>query len=134
MNFYEQQFRRMFDEECPMSEIVYVGRTMIGKLGDDLIAKISFETDGKANNYPALKLSIINREDGEVDSQMFRFGDILSRRSLSDSTIDVHAWEYRGRAEWFGYTPLGQELESIGDTVSEYMALYLKHDIDMSFE
>ena len=65
---------------------------------------------------------------------MFGFSDIIGKKTTNAGQISVHVWEYGGKPEWYGYAPTGQELGKIGDTVSEYMSLYQKQDIDMSFE
>ena len=131
MTFYEKQFRRMFGEECPLTNIVFVGRTMIGRLGDDLLAKIDFKTDGTKDEYPALRLRVINRTDGEVDCQMFGFSDIIGKKVTNAGQISVHVWEYNGKPDWYSYTPTGRDFEKIGETVSAYMSLYQQQDMDI---
>ena len=76
MNFFEQEMRKLFGESPVIQEAKYSGKTLIGKVDDELRVKLQFITTGYADHYDSIRMRIINRTEGEVDSQTFKFTDI----------------------------------------------------------
>lgn len=79
-----------------------------------------------------MQASVINRTDGLVDKQIFRFADIIGlqkRQGLGD--INLHIWVYNGKAEW--YLPVSaQEKVQIADTVLDYISMYQDEEMSMN--
>ena len=124
MTLFEKELKGMFGSSDLIKEKVYSGKTMIGRLDDDLRVKASFVTTGVADVYSALRVKIINRTEGEVDSQIFKFSDIIgTQRTAYNNKIDPHIWHIDGKDEW--YLPISQnERDRIADTVLDYVAIY----------
>ena len=124
MTLFEKELKGMFGSSDLIKERVYSGKTMIGRLDDDLRVKASFVTTGVADVYSALRVKIINRTEGEVDSQIFKFSDIIgTQRTAYNNKIDPHIWHIDGKDEW--YLPISQnERDRIADTVLDYVAMY----------
>ena len=51
---------------------------MIAPIGEDLRAKVQFVYTNTHAKYDALRLTIINRHEGTVDSETFKFKDTMS--------------------------------------------------------
>ena len=124
MTLFEKELKGMFGSSDLIKEKVYSGKTMIGRLDDDLRVKASFVTTGVADVYSALRVKIINRTEGEVDSQIFKFSDIIgTQRTAYNNKIDPHIWHIDVKDEW--YLPISQnERDRIADTVLDYVAMY----------
>ena len=124
MTLFEKELKGMFGSSDLIKEKVYSGKTMIGRIDDDLRVKASFVTTGVADIYSALRVKIINRTEGEVDSQIFKFSDIIgTQRTAYNNKIDPHIWHIDGKDEW--YLPISQnERDRIADTVLDYVAIY----------
>ena len=98
----------------------YCGRTCLAKLDEELRVKLQFTTTGYADHYDAIKLAVINRTDGVVDQQLFRFSDILGSSRKGQGPYQSHIWDYNGRLEW--YRPISQEQRSqIANTILDYV-------------
>ena len=54
---------------------------MLGGIGKNLRAKVQFISTNVSNHYDALKLTIINREQGQIDIETFRFVDIIGKKN-----------------------------------------------------
>lgn len=131
MNFYEKQLRRMFDEsEVLSADTIYAGKAMLTKIDDDLRAKIEFITGRVSGQYEGLKLSILNRTEGLVDTQSFMFYEIIG---LKGSARDrkPHVWDDNGKASWFGYEPTQNEMSLIASKVEDYIAMYSEQGFGM---
>ena len=78
MNFYEKQLKRMFpDFDTQSGDTIFAGKAMLSIISDDLREKVEFITTRVAGQYEGLRLSIINKHDGVIDSQAFMFHEIV---------------------------------------------------------
>lgn len=125
MNFFEHELRKMFASSEVIDNPVFCGNCMIGRLDDDNRVKVRFTTQGVADKYPALSVKILNRKDGELDSQHFKFDDILNEKG-------VHAWTYRGESEWYSYLPTSSDIDKIASAVESYAAMFQSEDMQMT--
>ena len=82
MTFYEQELRKIVGERYP--DATYVGRTCYVRLSDMNRAKIQFVTGIVANQYHALQLTILNRNEGQVDVLRLQLTDLLGRKVTSN--------------------------------------------------
>ena len=129
-NFYERQLKRMFsDLDADSTDTVFAGKAMLSKISDDLRAKVEFVTGRMASQYEGLKLSIISKNEGIIDSQTFMFHEIIGLKGASRDRRP-HVWDDNGKAAWFGYEPTSAELETIGAKVEDYISMYA--DLDLS--
>ena len=124
MTLFEKELKNMFDSSDLIKEKAYSGKSMIGRLDEDLRVKMSFVTTGVADVYSALRVKIINRTEGEVDSELFKFVDIIgTQRTAYNNKVDPHIWHVDGKDEW--YLPISQnERDLIADTVLDYVEMY----------
>lgn len=67
MNFYEQELRKIIGQSTASADASYVGRSCFVRLNSDLRAKLTFITMGLASHYEALKMTILNRKEGEIN-------------------------------------------------------------------
>ncbi len=129
MNFYEQQLKRMFpDFDTQSGDTIFAGRSMLSIISDDLRAKVEFITTRVAGQYEGLRLSIINKHDGVIDSQAFMFHEIIGLKGPKKDQ-KPHVWDDNGKASWFVYEPSDAELENIGSKVEAYVWMYADHDL-----
>lgn len=135
MNYFESELRKMFQNSAVIDQPVFCGNCMIGRLDDDLRIKIMFSTQGYADHYSALSVKIINRTEGEVDSQKFIFNDILGANPINkglNGKAQIYIWQDGGKAEWYGYHPSASQLSQIADVVESYASMYQSEDLQLS--
>lgn len=124
MTIFEKELRNMFGSSEQFKERAYSGKSMVAKLDDDLRVKMSFVTLGVSGEYPALRVKVINRTEGEIDSELFRFSDIIgTQRTAYNNKVEPHIWHVDGKDEW--YLPISQnERDRIANTVLDYVSMY----------
>lgn len=135
MNFFEQEMRKFFSDSDVISDQKYVGKTMLGRLDDDLRVKLQFVTGIAANQYNGIRAQIINRTEGQIDSQVFRFSDILGPdpvMSKPGNNAQIHIWDGYGEPDWYGYHPSPAAVEKVADTINGYLSMYQSEDMTMS--
>ena len=81
-NFFEEELRKLFGDGGTIGSPSFAGRACLGTLGDGLLARASFVTTGKARTYDALRVKVISRDDGEIDSLTLRFMDVWGKRPV----------------------------------------------------
>ena len=130
MNFFEKEMRQMFDDNDIFHDAKFVGKTMLAKLDDDLRIKLQFIASHISGQYDTVQMTIINRTEGVVDKQNFKFSDIIGKCIRpSREPLDYHMWEYN-KPEW--YTPISlTDKARIADTVMDYAEMYLTPSMDM---
>ncbi len=135
MNFFEGELRQMFGNTESISDAKFVGRTMLGKLDDDLLVKAQFISTNISKHYDAIQISILNRTDGVVDKETMVFGDIIgTKMTRCSDKVNPYMWEESvGKAFW--YTPLTiSEKAQISDTVLDYVEMFQENSLAMQFK
>lgn len=94
------------------------GRAILGKLDEDLRVKISLVTTGIAEHYDALKIKIINRTEGEVDAQIVKFKDVLSKGKNLAIAEDFDG------PSWGLHKPLQSDYAKINQFLRNYLSYY----------
>lgn len=124
MNFYEQEMRMMFGSKKNIKEAKFCGKVMLAKLNDELRVKLQFVEMGYANHYSAIRMTIINRKDGELDTITFRFEDIIGLKAMrSGDKVEPYMWTYNNESWW--YTPvMDAEKKKIADTINGFISMY----------
>ena len=99
MNFYEQQMRQMFSSASIIKEPKFTGKTMLGKLDDELRIKLQLVSTFIGGQYNAVQAAIINRTDGTVDKEIFKFSDIIGmqKRKNLDEIEHIYGSITQGR-------------------------------------
>ena len=128
MNYFEQELRRLFGNDTAISDKRFVGRAFFGRLTDNLRVRVDFVTMGTADHYEALKATVINRNDGQVDALTLRFSDLLGRKVVSNPNfregISPYIWKYGDKIEWYVYTPTKADYDQISEAINDYLDVY----------
>lgn len=125
MNFFEQELRKIVGSQYP--DTAFVGRACYVRLNEMNRAKIQFTTCGTADRYQALQMTILNRNDGQVDTLRLRFADLLGKGQVSNPYIQQsgpYAWTYNGKTEWYAYHPNDRDYRQLADAVSGYLDVF----------
>lgn len=126
MNFFEGELRKLFGDGKTISSPSFAGRACLGTLGKDLRVRAQFVTTGYADHYDALKITVMNRTEGEVDSLLVKFRDVLGKKMIPGNPyfkngLFPHIWVCDGKAEWYAYQPTQADRNLLRQQVSEYL-------------
>lgn len=134
MDVFEKSLRELFGKSAILQDIKYTGETCLARLDKDLLVKLSFVDPATACNYTAISASIINRTEGLVDKQVFRFRDIVPARS-GQTTFGrdyPYIWIYDGKAQWCGNPLSAMEQKMVRNAILDYVEMYLDMEMSMS--
>lgn len=128
MNYFEQELRRLFENDAAISDKRFVGRAFFGKLTDNLRVRVEFVTLGTADKYEAIKANIINRNDGPVDALTLRFSDLPGKKMVSNPNfrdgIAPYIWKYGDKIEWYVYKPTKADYDQISESLNDYFNVF----------
>ena len=80
MTFFEQELQKIFGKGMGLSDIRIVGNACYGRLSGDIRMKAYFDTGRVADRYEMLKVTMLNRREGVIDSIELRFSDLWGRK------------------------------------------------------
>ena len=126
MTFFEQELRRI----VKMCEMIhnpkYVGRDCIVRLTDDVTAKLSFRDPHIADKFTRLQIKLMNRRDGEIDTQNIDFKDVWGKVFMQarEEWINPYFWIYGDRIDWYGFHPNELQYDLLSRSVDEYLEYF----------
>lgn len=134
MNFYEATLRKVFDNVEGIENTKYIGRNCLAELGGGKVMKASFvQTAMTGGKKDSLGISIISKNDGEIDGSVVRFADIWPQRyNISGSKEGPLIWTYNGKDEWLTPEPSGDDYMKLSKIVSDYVSLYSELDMEQN--
>ena len=118
MTFFESELRKVVG--AVRRDARYIGRAAYVDLNRDACAKFEFVTCGHADQYEALKATVLSRRSGVVDSETVRFRDIFRNKQS-------YAWTYQGQTEWYGPKPSKADYDALSRAVNDYLSLFEQH-------
>ena len=126
MTFYERELRKIIGGKYP--DATYVGRACYVRLSDTNRAKIQFVTGIVADQYNAIRVTILNCSEGQVDVLLLHFSDLFGVKHTSNPNfrngINPHIWDCDGRVDWYVYYPNQHDYEVLSDAVSNYLDVF----------
>ena len=126
MTFYERELRKIIGGKYP--DATYVGRACYVRLSDTNRAKIQFVTGIVADHYNAIRVTILNCSEGQVDVLLLHFSDLFGVKHTSNPNfrhgINPHIWDCDGRVDWYVYYPNQHDYEVLSDEVSNYLDVF----------
>lgn len=128
-NFFERELGRVFGDGQVIRNPTYSGRSCFGTLGKDLRVRARFITTGYADHYDALKITVLNRTDGPVDTLVLKLKDLLGKKSVPGNPnfregVSPHIWDNYGKQEWYAYHPTAADYEVIRQAAKQYLDVF----------
>ena len=125
---FEDELRKLFEQTQMLNNITFTGRICYGWLDEDLRVKIEFVQNGTHNRYEGLKVTLLNRTEGRVDSLTLLLQDILGRKTVNSSPQDrgvyPNLWDHDGGVRWDRYQPNDADRQRIVSAVNSYLDVF----------
>lgn len=128
-NVFEQELRKLFGNGEVIDSPTYSGRACFGSLGKDLRVRAQFVSTHIAGEYDALKLTVLNRTDGPVDTHVLKLKDLLGKKPVPGNPnfregVIPHIWDDCGKIEWYAYHPTAADYETIRQAAARYLEVF----------
>lgn len=122
MNFFKNQFRKMFAGREEFDNAKFIGRAAYIPLDNGLNIKAEFLTQGVAGHWEALMLSTLNN-GRQGDAIVLHFEDFLKPVHTDFRNRSKHIWTCDGVIKWYT-PPTEMELQELTDQIAEYASLF----------
>lgn len=126
MNTFERELSKVFTDCKSIDNPTFVGSACYGDVAPDLKAKIQFVTMGRADYYEALRITMLNRTEGQVDVVTMRLSDLLGKKRTANFPEGVYPyiWRYRDKVEWYAYHPTPADYKIIREAAASYLDVF----------
>lgn len=128
MTFLEQELKKMVGKEPAFTEQRYVGNACYGRLTDNIRVKVNFQTGGIADHYDRLKVTLLNRNEGIIDSMVLTFQDVLGIKKTSNPNfrdgVNPHIWSYGRETKWYVYQLGEADYKKMSEAVNTYLEVF----------
>ncbi len=126
--FFEKEMRKLFGQGLSFPETTFVGRTCYGKLDEDIRVRMEFATEQTVDHYSALKVTLLNRREGPIDSILLRFSDVLGKKQTANPNfregLFPYIWKNGNDISWYVYQPTAEDYKTLADAVGSYTAMF----------
>ena len=124
-NFFEQELRKLFADGAVIHDPVFVGRACLGGLDRNRQVRAEFVTLGHADHYAALRLTLLDSNQGVVDKLTLRFKDVWGKQKIPNNPylrdgVDPHIWVDGDRIDWYAYQPSPEDYRQLRQMASYY--------------
>lgn len=94
-------------------------------LDDDRRVTVSFYNTHSVDNYNAIKLSLISKTKGNLDTKITKFSSIFKEAKdlTHPNKISKHIWHDGQNYSWYG-KPTKEDIEGIVSTVKSYVVVW----------
>ena len=126
MNTFERELSKVFTDCKSIDNPTFVGSACYGNVAPDLKAKIQFVTMGRADYFEAMRIEVINRTEGKVDSITMRLSDLLGKKRTAyyPEGMYPYIWKDRNAVEWYAYHPTAADYAALRDAVGQYLSAF----------
>lgn len=126
MNFFEQELTKAVGQSSVLKNGKCIARAVYGEIGSDIRAKIEFVTLGTMDKYEGVKLSVINRREGVIDTAVLSLKDVWGMQRVTNMAreIEPHIWTYNGVYEWYGFTPKMKDYDKLTAAIDRYLSVF----------
>ena len=125
---FEKELRKLFDHDELFSDAKFVGRRCYGRLDGDLRVRAEFISTFIASQYDALKISLINRTEGVVDSALLRLDEVWGIKKVNNPNfregVHPHLWLNDKELVWYAYQPTPADFEKLSDRIDGYLEVF----------
>lgn len=139
MTRYEQELRKLFDGSDLMDRPQYSGRVCVGELGKDLRVRAEFFSAHVADQYDAIRLTVLNRKEGVVDRTLLQFKDVWGKKPVPSnpnfrSGVMPHLWDDHGDVDWYVYHPSAADYDLLRRAIGQYLSMFRERTLEQAQE
>ena len=135
MTFFAQELKKIAERCEFVGDARYVGKACVFRLSENVTGKMEFATEGVAQEFSALKITLFNRKEGVIDTQKTTLGDIIGRKNIYGNKKSPYIWSV-DFPDWYGYKPTNADYDAMAQTADEYLEMFAEpqmgEDIGMS--
>ena len=135
MNDFERELRKIAGNDAVCDDTRFIGRACYGRLSENNRVKIEFCQNMCQSEYEGVDVTILDKNDGVIDSLKIRFVDVWGKRTanhfLRDGSVAYLRYS-EGNVYWNHYKPDPADFEKVTEQIGNYTDLFTTLDQTMS--
>ncbi len=128
MRYFENELKKLVAQGLPLKNVTYAGRRCYGKVAPEIRARMEFVSPEISGHYSAIKVTLLNRREGPIDSMLLRFSDTLGIKKVQNPNfregLVPYIWENENQVGWYVYHPTTADYQRIAEEIGSYMAVF----------
>ena len=133
MNVYESTLRKIFDNMEGIENNYYTGSSCIASIGGGKVMKAYIVSEDVGRNKDALTVSILSKDRGRMDAEVFRFKDIWPQRyNICGNKECPHIRTCNGIDQWVTPEPSKEDYMKMSEKVSAYVGFFTDLNIEQT--
>lgn len=136
MRYFEKELKKLVDQGLPLKNVTYAGRSCYGRLAPDIRARMEFASPEASGHYSAIRVTLLNRREGPIDSMLLRFSDALGIKKVQNPNfregIVPYIWENGNEVEWYVYHPTTADYKRLAEEIGSYMDVFQEEEMTQS--
>ena len=125
---FEKELHKIFDGIDSLDNKKYVGRAFYATIDNNLKFKAEFISTNSYEHYDALRVRILQREEGEIDANTIRLKEAWGMKAVPNGNfpngVSPHMWISNGKLEWYAYSPHSLDYEKITNQIIDYVDVF----------
>lgn len=85
-----------------------------------------------------MKVTLLNRKEGPIDSLLLRFSEVLGRKQTTNPNfregISPHIWKNGNDFAWYVYQPTAADYKTLADAVGSYTSMFQGEDLTQGMD
>ena len=130
MTLFQRELMLMFQGNTVMQRMAFSGTSAVGYLDDELRVKLRFSADGMQDYYNGIHVSIINRTEGVIDEETFRFKDVIGMQKGELGEHEPYIF-IKGESAMWASPVLVTDKNKIAEAVLNYVEIYQNQEMGL---
>ena len=134
MNFFEAELKKILGGSTILKDQKYLGRNCYGIIGEDLRARVEIVTQRTRDQYEAVKVSVIKRTEGVIDSIVIPFTDVWGYPKTPNFMEGKapYIWSYDQSSSWYAFKPQSADYRKLAQSIEKYLSVFQYMDMTPS--
>ncbi|MEQ2594299.1 hypothetical protein AAAU22_01260 [[Clostridium] symbiosum] len=131
MNFLQMELKKILSITKYRENAVYIGNSGYVRVNEDVRLRLGFFRSS-TSTYDGLVMTMINRTEGAIDTNVLKFKDIWGYKAVSNPNfkegIIPYIWE-NGNKAWYVYKPNQKDYQMLADEINQYVGLFQESEM-----
>ena len=123
MTFFEKELKKIALNSKYIKKEKYVGNVCVFELTENSTARIEFVTTGCADNYNAIRVTLINKKEGVIDKLGMYICDIIGKKCVRGEMMRPYIWKYHD-VDWYSYHPTNDDYKLMAQKIDDYLSCF----------
>lgn len=125
MTFFAQELKHIAEYSEYIHGEKYIGNTLVFALTGNVTARIEFATAMIADHYSIIRIKLINKNEGAIDTLGLTIADVIGKKRAVFGEVAPHIWKNGNDVDWYGYHLKVNDYIEIAAEIDNYLSCFM---------